>query len=106
MGGMTQLSDEFLLAYLDGQLEKGQAAEVTQLASANVEISRRLMRLKRTQTQILETFGSFAREEIALPRSVFQFDESDGKQALNSNAGFHPGAAPADRKAPSTAKRV
>ena len=31
---MTQLSDEFLLAYLDGQLEKGQTAEVSQMAGS------------------------------------------------------------------------
>jgi anti-sigma factor RsiW len=74
---MTHLSDEFLLAYLDGQIEQGQAAEVAQLAGDNVEVSRRLARLKRTQAQIVETFGGFAREEIALPRSVLNFDESE-----------------------------
>jgi hypothetical protein len=106
MGGMTHLSDEFLLAYLDGQLEKGQAAEVSQLAGANAEISRRLIRLKRTQTQILETFGGFAREEIALPRSAYQFDESGGNEAYNGNAGLHAGEPAADRKAPGAAKQT
>jgi anti-sigma factor RsiW len=71
---MTQLSDEFLLAYLDGQLEKGQTAEVSQLAGSNPEVSRRVARLKRTQAQLVEAFGSFAREEIEVPRSALQMD--------------------------------
>ncbi len=71
---MTQLSDEFLLAYLDGQLEKGQTAEVSQLASSNPEVSRRVARLKRTQAQLVEALSSFAREEIEVPRSALQMD--------------------------------
>src|SRR5271165_758058 len=74
---MTHLSDEFLLAYLDGQLEKTQSAEVSQLASDNPEVSRRVARLKRTQAQLLETLGGFAREDIAVPRSLFQFDSAE-----------------------------
>src|SRR5208337_56300 len=77
---MTQLSDEFLLAYIDGQLERRQSAEVSQLASKNVEISRRVARLKRSQTQLIESFGAFAREEVAVPRSALQFDDNEGKQ--------------------------
>jgi anti-sigma factor RsiW len=74
---MTHLSDEFLLAYLDGQLEKGQSAEVSQLASANPEVSRRVARLKRTQEQLLETLGGFAREDIPVPRNALQFDDGE-----------------------------
>ncbi len=90
---MTQLSDEFLLAYLDGQLERGQAAEVSQLANANPEISRRLKRLKRTQAQILETFGSFAREDVPVPRSAIPFDEREGRNGGSPgfSADAHPG---------------
>ncbi len=76
---MTQLSDEFLLAYIDGQLERRQSTEVSQLASNNVEISRRVARLKRSQTQLVESFGAFAREDIAVPRSALQFDDNEGK---------------------------
>ncbi len=71
---MTHLSDEFLLAYLDGQLEKGQTSEVSQLAGSNPEVSRRVARLKRTQAQLVEALGSFAREEIEVPRSALQMD--------------------------------
>ncbi|MGA7325572.1 MAG: hypothetical protein WBX25_14050 [Rhodomicrobium sp.] len=76
---MTHLSDEFLLAYLDGQLEKRQTAEVTQLTGSNPEVSRRVTRLRRTQTQLIETLGAFAREEIAVPRNLLQFDARDSK---------------------------
>src|SRR5664279_3888093 len=77
---MTQLSDEFLLAYLDGQLERQQSGEVSQLANANVEISRRVARLRRSQAQLVESFGAFAREEITVPRGTIQLDDSEGKQ--------------------------
>jgi anti-sigma factor RsiW len=76
---MTTLSDEFLLAYLDGQLEKSQSAEVTKLASGNAEVSRRVARLKRTQEQLLETLGGFAREDIAVPGNALQFEEAEAK---------------------------
>ncbi|MFT4078727.1 anti-sigma factor family protein [Rhodomicrobium sp.] len=76
---MTQLSDEFLLAYLDGQLEKTQAAEVTQLSSVNAEVSRRIARLKRTQAQLIETFGAFAREDVSVPKAALQTGETDAQ---------------------------
>jgi anti-sigma factor RsiW len=79
---MTHLSDEFLLAYLDGQLEKTQSAEVFQLASDNPEVSRRVARLRRTQSQLLETLGGFAREDIAVPRGALQFDSAEGATGL------------------------
>ena len=74
---MTHLSDEFLLAYLDGQLEKAQTAEVSQLAGTNPEVSRRVARLRRTQAQLMETLGGFAREEIEVPRSALQLETGD-----------------------------
>ncbi len=103
---MTHLSDEFLLAYLDGQLEQGQAAEVSQLAGANAEISRRLLRLKRTQTQILETFGSFAREEIAVPRSALPNDEVSARQASTGAGSLQTGARTEAQMTPGAAKQL
>jgi len=82
---MTQLSDEFLLAYIDGQLERRQSSEVSHLASANMEISRRVARLKRSQAQLIESFGAFARQEVAVPRNVFQFDEGERRQLSREN---------------------
>ena len=76
---MTQLSDEFLLAYVDGQLEKGQTAEVSQLAGSNPEISRRVARLRRSQTKLMETLGGFAQEDIAVPANALSFDPPEAK---------------------------
>ncbi len=85
---MTHLSDEFLLAYLDGQLEKSQAAGLSQLASENPEVSRRLTRLKRTQAQLLDSFGAFAREEATVPASIL--DEGNGKPAAPKKPELKP----------------
>ena len=89
---MTELSDEFLLAYIDGQLEKRQASEVSHLTSVNVEISRRVHRLKRSQAQLIDSFGAFAREEIAVPRGALQFDDSEARQPFQEQPA--PKAAP------------
>ena len=83
---MTHLSDEFLLAYLDGQLEKAQTAEVSQLAGSNPEVSRRVARLKRTQAQLIETLGGFAQEEIEVPRSALVFDSAESKPKARAAA--------------------
>jgi anti-sigma factor RsiW len=81
---MMQVSDEFLLAYLDGQLEKGQATEVSQLAAANPEISRRVARLKRSQTQFIELLGAFAREEIEVPHNALQPESAPAHPAART----------------------
>ena len=81
---MMQVSDEFLLAYLDGQLEQGQSAEVSQLASANPEISRRVARLKRTQAQFIDFLGAFAREEVEVPRGAFQPAEATPHSSIKN----------------------
>ena len=90
---MMQVSDEFLLAYLDGQLEKAQTAEVSQLVSSNPEISRRVARLKRSQTQFIELLGAFSREEIEVPRNALQADAAPA----------HPAAKPAQSAKTATA---
>jgi anti-sigma factor RsiW len=64
---MTQISNELLLAYLDGQLDRAQAAGIGELASGNPEISRRLLRLQRTQAHLMETFAAIRDEERQLP---------------------------------------
>lgn len=101
---MTQLSDEFLLAYLDGQLEKGQTAEVSQLASSNPEVSRRVARLKRTQAQLIETLGGFAREEIEVPRNALQFEGGEAK--TKAKAAVPANALAAEHKKPGSIGRV
>ena len=103
---MTQLSDEFLLAYLDGQLERRQSGEVSQLANANVEISRRVARLKRSQAQLIESFGAFAREEITVPRGTIQLDDSEGKQLSKERAAPRTAAQSQGQKDPDAVRKM
>lgn len=103
---MTQLSDEFLLAYLDGQLERRQSGEVSQLANANVEISRRVARLKRSQAQLIESFGAFAREEITVPRGTIQLDDSEGKQLSRERTAPRTAAQSQGQKDPDAVRKM
>ncbi len=103
---MTQLSDEFLLAYLDGQLEKGQSADVAQIAAENAEVSRRVARLKRTQAQLIESFSAFAREEIAPPRPSAS-EDAEVKPAPRAAASLRaPAAAAPAEKQPDAVRKM
>ena len=95
---MTQLSDEFLLAYLDGQLEKAQAGEVSQLANVNVEVSRRIACLKRTQAQLIESFSVFAREDIAVPKEILQLEESASRPVPKDRVSPYAAVKPREEK--------
>ncbi len=55
---MTQLSDELLIAYVDGQLDKPQAAAVGRLAHENPELAERIARFRYTQARFVDTFRS------------------------------------------------
>jgi anti-sigma factor RsiW len=96
---MMQLSDEFLLAYLDGQLEKAQTAEVSGMAAANAEVSRRVERLKRTQAQLIETLGALAREEIEIPRGALQPESAPAHPAATKQQIQAAKAKPAEPQA-------
>ncbi len=96
---MTHLSNEFLLAYLDGQLEKEQTAEVSKIAGSNAEISRRVERLRRTKAQLMETLGGFAQEEIAVPATFLQFERSEGDPKTQGHAPFKAAPQAGSRKA-------
>jgi anti-sigma factor RsiW len=98
---MMQVSDEFLLAFLDGQLDKAQAAEVLQLAGESPEISRRVARLKRSQTLFIELLGAFAGEEVEVPRAALQPESGPAHPAAKP---AQPGkTAPVEDKRPSAA---
>ena len=103
---MTQLSDEFLLAFIDGQLERAQSSEVSQLTSTNAEISRRVARLKRSQAQLIDSFGAFAREEIPVPRSAIQFDETEGRQLSKGKTSIRTAAQAPAQKEPDTVRKM
>jgi anti-sigma factor RsiW len=91
---MTQLSDELLLAYLDGQLAKEQALGIGELAAANPEVSRRLLRLKKTQSHLIETFMAIREDERAVPFDM-QFAEPEAAPRPPPPS---PGPAPAPAK--------
>jgi anti-sigma factor RsiW len=59
---MIDLSDELLMAYVDGQLDKPQATVVTHLLRDDADLTRRTGRLQQTQARLLDTFGALLRE--------------------------------------------
>ncbi len=58
---MSQVSDELLLAYLDGQLGTPQAQSVERMIGASGELRARVERLKKTQGYLIQTFETLAR---------------------------------------------
>ena len=59
---MIEVSDELLMAYVDGQLDKPQSSIVTHLTRDDETLAQRIGRLQQTQTRLLETFGALLRE--------------------------------------------
>jgi anti-sigma factor RsiW len=59
---MTELSDELLMAYIDGQLDKPQATVVAGMLRGDEDLTRRVRRLQESQARFLEVFGALVRE--------------------------------------------
>jgi anti-sigma factor RsiW len=59
---MIDLSDELLMAYVDGQLDKPQTTVVSRLLRDDPDLAVRVSRLQQTQAQLLDTFGALLRE--------------------------------------------
>jgi anti-sigma factor RsiW len=70
MGGMIDLSDELLMAYVDGQLDKPQADVVNRLLRDDRDLAFRVSRLQQTQAQLLDTFGALLREGMSTGRTA------------------------------------
>jgi len=69
---MSQISDELLLAYLDGQLGAPQAQTVERMVSSDRDLRVRLQRLETTQAYLTQTFQTLARRtraSLERPRS-------------------------------------
>lgn len=62
---MIDLSDEVLMAYVDGQLDKPQASVVGRLLRDDRDLAYRVSRLQQTQAQLLDTFGALLREGMS-----------------------------------------
>jgi anti-sigma factor RsiW len=65
---MIDLSEELLMAYVDGQLDKPQTMVVTRLVHDDEALAQRVARLQQTQARLLETFGALLREGTASAR--------------------------------------
>jgi anti-sigma factor RsiW len=59
---MTELSDELLMAYIDGQLDKPQASVVGHMLHRDSDLAQRVRRMQETQARFLELFGALVRE--------------------------------------------
>ena len=62
---MSQLSDELLLAYLDGQLDTPQARSVERMIGGDTALRTRIYQLKTTQGYLIQTFETLARRTRA-----------------------------------------
>jgi anti-sigma factor RsiW len=67
---MIDLSDEVLMAYVDGQLDKPQASVVGRLLRDDRDLAYRVSRLQQTQAQLLDTFGALLREGMSVSGST------------------------------------
>ncbi len=66
---MTELSDELLMAYIDGQLDKPQATVVNQILRRDETLAARVNRLQDSQAKFLDLFGALVRDGAApVPR--------------------------------------
>src|SRR5262245_61127222 len=66
---MIDLSDELLMAYVDGQLDKPQAEVVNRLLRDDRDLAYRVSKLQQTQAQLLDTFGALLREGMSTSRA-------------------------------------
>jgi anti-sigma factor RsiW len=63
---MTELSDELLMAYIDGQLDKPQATVVSQILRHDDSQVMRVRRLQDSQAKFLDLFGTLVRDGALL----------------------------------------
>ena len=59
---MTELSDELLMAYIDGQLDKPQASVVAHILRSDEGLNQRVQRMQDSQARFLEQFGALVRD--------------------------------------------
>lgn len=83
---MIDLSDELLMAYVDGQLDKPQAAVVGRLLRDDRDLAYRVSRLQQTQAQLLDTFGALLREGMSsAQRNARHSGQGAGSMLLGGN---------------------
>jgi anti-sigma factor RsiW len=85
---MTELSDELLMAYIDGQLDKPQASVVTQLLRRDESLAKRVQRLQGSQVKFTDLFGALVRESAAAPPRAATRQPLGGNAGLTDRAGL------------------
>jgi anti-sigma factor RsiW len=84
---MIDLSDEVLMAYVDGQLDKPQVAVVGRLLREDRDLAFRVSRLQQTQAQLLDTFGALLREGMSTSAGTAAGRASASKKAGTAVSG-------------------
>ena len=79
---MIELSDELLMAYIDGQLDRPQASVVGHMLSRDGELARRVRRMQESQARFLALFGALVREGAATKPS------RNGGRSARQDQGF------------------
>ena len=85
---MTELSDELLMAYIDGQLDKPQASVVGQMLRGDEDLARRVRRLQESQARFLEVFGALVREGSLPGARQGKARPARGTESLSDPSGF------------------
>jgi hypothetical protein len=67
---MTQLSDELLVAYVDGQLDTPQATAVGRLMREDAEVAKRVRRLRESQSRLVEAFGGMMEQGTSIDPAI------------------------------------
>lgn len=83
---MIDLSDELLMAYVDGQLDKPQAEVVNRLLRDDRDLAFRVSRLQQTQAQLLDTFGALLREGMSTGRAASKGGRPSGVSLFPASA--------------------
>lgn len=79
---MTQISDELLMAYVDGQLDKPQASAVGRMLHEDSDLARRVERIRQTQARLTESFGAMLRNSSSGSLSSLQERKAAGAPRL------------------------
>lgn len=85
---MTELSDELLMAYIDGQLDKPQASVVGHMLHRDGELAQRVRRMQETQARFLELFGALVREGQATAPRDARANAGRANQVVGDPSGF------------------
>lgn len=82
---MINLSDELLISYADGQLDKPQTDVVARILRDDRDLAYRVSRLQQTQAQLLDTFGALLRDGVSVSGSPARRERAGTASAFGPN---------------------